>query len=54
MRLVDVYWYTLPAFRPGELSLHWLDAAATLGIGGVWFAGFLWRLRSPAMPVQLF
>jgi hypothetical protein len=45
MRLVDVFWYTVPAFRPGELSVHWMDIAAPLGIGGVWVGAFIWHLR---------
>jgi hypothetical protein len=45
MRLVDVFWYTIPAFRPGDFSIHWMDVAAPIGLGGVWLAGFFWQLR---------
>jgi hypothetical protein len=45
MRLVDIFWYTVPAFRPGEFRIHWMDVAAPLGIGGIWLAVFFWQLR---------
>jgi hypothetical protein len=35
----------------GPLSVHWLDAAAVIGLGGLTFAAFLWQLRSkPLLP----
>ncbi|HEU4342659.1 MAG TPA: hypothetical protein VFU31_13915 [Candidatus Binatia bacterium] len=49
MRFLDVFWYTLPAFHPGALHIHWLDIAAPIGLGGVWLAVFIWQLR----PVSL-
>jgi hypothetical protein len=53
MRLVDVFWYTAPAFRPGEFSLHWLDIITPIGLGGVWLAAFLWQLRRmPSLPAR--
>jgi hypothetical protein len=45
MRLVDIFWYTVPAFRPGEFRIHWMDVAAPFGIGGIWLAVFFWQLR---------
>lgn len=42
MRLVDVFWLVKPAFAGGGLALNWIDAASVIGIGGVWFAFFLW------------
>jgi hypothetical protein len=54
MRLADIFWYTVPAFRPGQFFLHWMDIAAPVGLGGIWFAGFLRELqRLPALPTQL-
>lgn len=54
MRLIDVFWFTAPAFRPGDLSLHWMDIAAPIGLGGIWLAGFLWQLqRLPAAPLPV-
>jgi hypothetical protein len=53
MRLVDIFWYTMPAFRPGNFSIHWMDIAAPVGLGGVWLAGFLWQLRRlPSFPLR--
>ena len=55
MRLADIFWYTVPAFRPGRFSLHWLDIAAPVGLGGIWLPGFLRRLQGlPLLPVQVF
>lgn len=55
MRLADIFWYTVPAFRPGQFSLHWLDIAAPLGLGGIWLAGFLRELqRPPALRTRLY
>jgi hypothetical protein len=54
MRLADIFWYTVPAFRPGQFSLHWLDIAAPVGLGGIWLADFLRQLqRLPSLPTQL-
>jgi hypothetical protein len=53
MRFVDIFWYTMPAFRPGQFSVHWMDVAAPVGIGGVWLAGFFWQLRrAPWLPLN--
>lgn len=52
MRLVDVFWYTAPAFRPGRFSMHWMDISAAIGIGGIWMAVFFWRLNQrPLLPL---
>jgi hypothetical protein len=50
MRLVDIFWYTAPAFRPGNFSIHWMDVVAPVGLGGIWLAGFLWQLRRLPVP----
>jgi hypothetical protein len=49
MRLIDIFWYTLPAFSPGAFHIHWMDIMAPVGIGGLWIAAFIWQLR----PVSL-
>jgi hypothetical protein len=46
MRLVELFWFTAPSFHAGEMTLHWLDLVAPLGIGGLWFAVYLRHLRS--------
>ncbi len=53
MRLVDTYWMVLPAFGGGNIRLNWMDVALPFGMGGVWFAYFLWQLeRMPLLPVH--
>jgi hypothetical protein len=60
MRIVDVIWWVVPSgahiaadhpFHPN--TLHWVDIAAILGLGGVWLTGFFYflsgrRVLSPA------
>ena len=57
MRWLDFYWQVAPAFAHGGedtgLHLHWLDLATLLGVGGTWFAFYLWQLRQrPLLPVH--
>jgi hypothetical protein len=53
MRLIDVFWYTAPAFHPGDFTLHWMDIVASVGLGGIWLAAFLWQLRRvPLLPLH--
>ncbi len=52
-RIVDVYWLVIPAFSAGALTIHWLDATALVGIGGLWLALYTWHLRRhPILPVH--
>jgi hypothetical protein len=53
MRVVELFWLVKPEF-PGEegLSVHFLDLAATLGIGGIWLFVFAHQLKGrPPLPV---
>ncbi len=43
---VERYWQVMPSLHRSGLSVSWLDAAALIGIGGVWFAVFLARLKT--------
>jgi hypothetical protein len=53
MRLADVYWMVLPAFGGGRVRLSWMNVAVPLGMGGIWFAYFLWQVqRMPVLPVH--
>ena len=53
MRLVDMYWMVLPAFGGGAVRLSWMNVALPLGMGGVWFAYFLWQLQLlPILPAH--
>lgn len=48
--LVNVYWEIIPAFHPGQFSLHWLDFVLPVGLGGLWVGAFLFALkRRPAI-----
>jgi len=52
-RFLDVFWLVTPAFSPEHLSVHALDAAAVLGLGGVWVALFLRQLEDrPLVPLR--
>ena len=52
MHLVDLHWLVLPSLHHHGIHLSWMDAAAWLGIGGV-FVALLWRrlTRHPLVPV---
>lgn len=53
LRFVDVFWMIEPAFSPGALTLHWLDFAAVLGLGGIWLAVFVKSLEGvPLIPLN--
>lgn len=53
MRLVDMFWMVLPAFGGGAVRLTWMNIVLPLGMGGIWFAYFLWQLqRLPLLPVH--
>ena len=51
MRMVDLFWLIRPVFSPSRFTLHWLDFAAPIGVGGVWLSFFLWQLmQRPLIP----
>jgi len=51
MHLINVFWLIVPSFYPRGIHISWLDFAAPLGIGGLWVALFLFRLKqSPLLP----
>lgn len=53
MRVVDVYWQVMPDASKGALALSWMDFAALIGLGGIWFGFFLMQLESrPLMPIN--
>ncbi len=52
LRLVDMIWLVAPAFS-AELTVHWMDIAAPIGIGGIWIAAFVWQLKAlPLLPLN--
>ena len=53
MHLVDLFWMVVPAFQPAGIFIHWMDAAAFMGIGGIWIMIFIWQLkRRPLLPAH--
>ena len=52
LRLADTIWLVEPAYVR-ELSVHWMDILAPVGIGGIWMFAFLSRLKAyPLMPLN--
>ncbi len=49
MRWVDLYWQAAPVFHPEGVSLHWLDLATVVAIGGLWLGFFLRRLGTRSL-----
>lgn len=53
IRIIDVFWLVEPNFNRGHFALHWLDLAAPVAIGGLWFAYFFYQLQQrPILPVN--
>lgn len=51
MHIADTYWLVMPSLHQGGIAIHWLDFAAPIGVGGLWVAYFLWRLKAaPLLP----
>jgi hypothetical protein len=50
--IVETFWVIAPTFHPNGISIHWLDLAALLGVGGIWMAMFATRLRRRALLPQ--
>lgn len=48
-RVLEIYWLVGPTFRKAAYKLHWLDAAALAGIGGIWL--FLFALSLSKVPL---
>jgi hypothetical protein len=54
MSVVYQFWLVNPVYSritaaekaPAPLSMHWLDLAALVGVGGLWLAFFLWQLQA--------
>jgi hypothetical protein len=53
MRFVDVFWLVTPAWDPSRLTVHLLDLAAVLAVGGVWIWLFVRQLDGhPLLPLH--
>jgi len=57
MQLVDLYWLIGPDLLTqghghAPVRFHWMDLAATLGIGGLWLFLFARQVRTrPVLPL---
>ncbi len=52
VRLLDLYWLVAPDLAghgAHALSVHWLDVALPLGIGGLWLAAFARQLKGRSL-----
>ena len=49
MRVVDLIWTIGPVFRHQTSTIHWLDFAVVLGLGGVWLGFFFTALAGRAL-----
>jgi hypothetical protein len=45
MQLVFAYYQIMPAFDAPSLAEHWMDFLMPIGLGGIWFAYFLFQLQ---------
>jgi hypothetical protein len=53
IHLVETYWLVMPTLHPQGVVVSWMDFTAPIGVGGLWLAMFLWRLKSaPLLPVK--
>ena len=53
MHIVDAYWLVMPALHKTGVAVSWMDFTAPIGVGGVWVAYFLSRLKAaPLLPQQ--
>ncbi|HSU56064.1 MAG TPA: hypothetical protein VLT36_18550 [Candidatus Dormibacteraeota bacterium] len=52
MHMFDAYWLVMPSLHQHGIAVSWLDFTCVIGIGGVWFAFFFWRLKAAALLPQ--
>jgi hypothetical protein len=52
MRMVDLFWYIMPAFNENISTVHWMTFAAPVAFGGFWVWLFIEVLkRRPILPM---
>jgi hypothetical protein len=49
MRLIDLFWLVAPSFPNSGPRLHWLDIVTPIGLGGIWLAVFVRRLKGRSL-----
>ena len=45
VRMLDIFWFVVPAFRQRGLEVYWTDLAVLIGMGGIWLAYFIFNLK---------
>jgi hypothetical protein len=45
VRMLDIFWFVVPAFRQRGIAVYWTDVTALLGMGGIWLAFFIFNLK---------
>jgi hypothetical protein len=52
--VVSNFWLVVPSFHPTRFSVHWMDLAELLALGGIWSFTFIFFLkRRPLLPWPL-
>jgi hypothetical protein len=46
LNFADLFWMIVPSFHPNGPRFYLLDGLLTLGIGAVWLAFYIWKLKS--------
>jgi len=49
MQFLFIVFLIVPAFEPGRMTIHLLDLAAVIGIGGIWTAAFVWLIKRQSL-----
>jgi len=49
MQFLFLVFLIVPAFEPGRMTIHLLDLAAVIGIGGIWTAAFVWLIKRQSL-----
>jgi hypothetical protein len=53
LNFVDLFWMIVPAFHPNHVHIYLLDFLLTLGMGSIWVAFFIGKLKSyPLLPYR--
>ncbi|MEE8201065.1 MAG: hypothetical protein V3R29_07835 [Candidatus Acidoferrales bacterium] len=53
LRWFDLFWIVSPAFYGAEVSVHWMDVALPIGLGGLWLTVFFGQVKGrPLLPLQ--
>lgn len=51
--IINNFWLVAPAFHPKRFSVHWMDLAELLALGGIWSVTFIFFLkRRPLLPLN--